>query len=562
MTTFHLQEVLNLHIHLSSSPLPVWHAGALQACDEVQQQGYGVCTIMAGRFEFDQTRPLRLVDGLGIVISIPPRLTDQEWQELFFARFRAEPAPDMHFPEDDNALNLMARSSAQLTAAPQATSSSSTDRSRSRSAASADPINAEEEDTWRLAMIYTVEGDAVQVDVPWTDVQLRVERVAQAFSLARDQVTELHYVAATPQDLLQEELECFLLQRLQGAPSSSLLSLVLADIEYRPDHRGFWLPHHCNAISVIRLLGYEGHCAPRYRRCSLWHNNRVIDIEANHLLHFASGDYIRFHLPWSPDDDFDYLFGSDCPLESTEQTSLFQKYAGVIATDGGQFHSTATHQCSIRTRSIHERRPLRDLLPPALQEQLQLLWNRPHLRQRFPDRSEVMLFDTWFLSNRGFHRCDIPRLAALPADTSTWIHRLRQVWSDRADAMRVATLVLVQPGPPDQRHGGHLILLQDVTPNQAGCLFSQHGPGAAHEPQMRFAALFEQPMTLESFLTQTGMIYICGQPRVVCQLAWAGFYLQAGFSIHIVSGTHLQLSIEHLRADHTVRDVNDTSTMF
>ncbi|CAL1128361.1 unnamed protein product [Cladocopium goreaui] len=279
------------------------------------------------------------------------QLTDQEWQELFFARFRAEPAPDMHFPEDDNALNLMARSSAQLTAAPQATSSSSTDRSRSRSAASADPINAEEEDTWRLAMIYTVEGDAVQVDVPWTDVQLRVERVAQAFSLARDQVTELHYVAATPQDLLQEELECFLLQRLQGAPSSSLLSLVLADIEYRPDHRGaalrivrrgFWLPHHCNAISVIRLLGYEGHCAPRYRRCSLWHNNRVIDIEANHLLHLASGDYIRFHLPWSPDDDFDYLFGSDCPLESTEQTSLFQKYAGVIATDGGQFHSTVS----------------------------------------------------------------------------------------------------------------------------------------------------------------------------------------------------------------------------
>ena len=115
----------------------------------------------------------------------------------------------MHFPEDDNALNLMARSSAQLTAAPQATSSSSTDRSRSRSAASADPINAEEEDTWRLAMIYTVEGDAVQVDVPWTDVQLRVERVAQAFSLARDQVTELHYVAATPQDYSKKNLNAF-----------------------------------------------------------------------------------------------------------------------------------------------------------------------------------------------------------------------------------------------------------------------------------------------------------------------------------------------------------------
>lgn len=79
--------------HLTSARDFLWHAGALQACEEVQQQGYGFCTIKAGPFEFDQTRPMRLVDGLGIVVRIPPRLTDQEWEDIFFSRFRADPVP-------------------------------------------------------------------------------------------------------------------------------------------------------------------------------------------------------------------------------------------------------------------------------------------------------------------------------------------------------------------------------------------------------------------------------------------------------------------------------------
>ena len=57
---------------------------------------------------------MRLVDGLGIVVRIPPRLTDQEWEDIFFSRFRTDPVPQMHFPEDDDAVHFMARSSAQM----------------------------------------------------------------------------------------------------------------------------------------------------------------------------------------------------------------------------------------------------------------------------------------------------------------------------------------------------------------------------------------------------------------------------------------------------------------
>lgn len=344
----------------------------------------------------------------------------------------------MRFPEDDDAVHFMARSSAQMFATYQTASSSST--SRSRSAASSDQPNVDEGENWRLAMVYTVDGQAVQVDVPWTDAHLRAQKIAQAFSITTEQVNQVYHVEATPQDLAQEELECFLLQREQDVPSSTLLRLILVDIEYRPDHRGdalrivrrgFWLPHRSNAISIVRLLGYEGHCSPRYRRCALWHNHHVIDIEANHLLQLSHGDYVRFHLPWSPDDDMEYLFGQECQLESEdEHAALFQVQASIIVTDGGHFSGASTQHCPIQMRSIRERRPPRDLLPHALQGQLRALWERPHLRQRFPDRSEVMLFDTWFLSNRGFHRCGVPRLAALPPDVSTWISHLRHVWSD------------------------------------------------------------------------------------------------------------------------------------
>ena len=249
--------------------------------------------------------------------------------------------------------------------------------------------------------------------------------------------------------------------------------------------------------------GTKDTAPPRYRRCALWHNHHVIDIEANHLLQLSHGDYVRFHLPWSPDDDMDYLFGQECQPASDEHAALFQVQASIIITDGGHFSGASAPHCPIQMRSIRERRPPRDLLPHALQEQLRALWDRPHLRQRFPDRSEVMLFDTWFLSNRGFHRCEVPRLAALPPDVSTWISHLRHVWSDRADAMHIATIVPVQPGTSDQQHGGHLILLQDILPTQAGCLFSRQGPGNPQGLPVRFAAIFEQPMTIESFLTQT-----------------------------------------------------------
>ena len=233
--------------HLTSPRDFLWHAGALQACEEVQQQGYGFCTIKAGPFEFDQTRPMRLVDGLGIVVRIPPRLTDQEWEDIFCSRFRADPVPQMRFPEDDDAVHFMARSSAQLFATYQAASSSST--TRSRSAASSDQSNVDEGENWRLAIVYTVDGQAVQVDVPWTDAHLRVQKIAQAFSIPEEQVTQVYHVAATPQDLAQEELECFLLQREQDVPSSTLLRLILVDIEYRP--RSSWC---CNADCTQRFL--------------------------------------------------------------------------------------------------------------------------------------------------------------------------------------------------------------------------------------------------------------------------------------------------------------------
>lgn len=68
-------------------------------------------------------------------------------------------------------------------------------------------------------------------------------------------------------------------------------------------------------------------------------------------------------------------------------------------------------------------------------------------------------------------------------------------------------------------------------------------------------------MTIESLLTRTEMTYLCGQPGLICRLAWAGFHLQPGSAVYIPSGTHLQLSVNIMNIAHSSQDNEDIVMM-
>ena len=61
----------------------LFHAGASDVCDDRRARGIGACDILVGRRMLPQGQPVRICDGLGLVINIPPPLQPDEWEQRY-----------------------------------------------------------------------------------------------------------------------------------------------------------------------------------------------------------------------------------------------------------------------------------------------------------------------------------------------------------------------------------------------------------------------------------------------------------------------------------------------
>ena len=76
-------------------------AEAFEVCEEAQRQGLRPCVLRAGGYVFPRERPIRAVDGLGIVVSVPMLLDEDTWNT--FVRPRMETSPEFApLPPPDN----------------------------------------------------------------------------------------------------------------------------------------------------------------------------------------------------------------------------------------------------------------------------------------------------------------------------------------------------------------------------------------------------------------------------------------------------------------------------
>eukprot|EP00435_Cladocopium_sp_Y103_P058241 s483_g20.t1 len=214
---------------------------------------------------------------------------------------------------------------------------------------------------------------------------------------------------------------------------------------------------------------------------------------------------------------------------------------------------------------LRRRRPARADRDDELDQQQGLfhqLWSRAHLRERGLQQEPVMLFDTWFLSALNFPRCSIARSIALPADTSVWRGRLMRLWRDRRHPHFPVDIHHVLPAPPrhpGDRLGGHLILLQHPSPEEAGVLFSNYQGLDSMSPNDRFAELVPTALTLARILWHNDWEHLCEQPEVICQ----GFYGNRAIPPDIVwpaaHGQHIELHMSRLSA--SASDSIDSSVL-
>ena len=84
-------------------------AAAYDECREVERHGLQPCIVRAGRHHFPRDRPLRVHDGLGLVIEVPMVVNEQIWATHVAPRLRARDNPPAEEDPGADVMSFMAR---------------------------------------------------------------------------------------------------------------------------------------------------------------------------------------------------------------------------------------------------------------------------------------------------------------------------------------------------------------------------------------------------------------------------------------------------------------------
>ena len=550
LTTVHREDLEGHHIHEVAHSFPTLidtqevlaRSDALSQCREVERQGFGPCFVKAGNHVFDRLRPLRVHDGLGLVIRIPILPPDDDWEHRVLERIRRgeppnDPAHDQEEEEPDH-LHLMARqfrSRSRSTTSPSATPTSTSSACSSESG------------IWKRTVVFNLEGQAESMLLPWDDGQLLHERIAASFHLEVNDIQTIHYVAERPADLVEMDLQCMLLQRTSDALHPALPKLLLVDMELFVEQEilpfafrryAEWLPQTTTRLTLLRLLGVATLCQQHADRCSVWHNNQLIDAERSHPMQLQDGDFIHIFI-----GDADQGL---CYLPDGDHTDLLQLSAPRSHKTMDQHVKPIGATCDHHWRAWPRRRGLaQEEEDDGHHQRFRELWDRPNRRSRGLMNEEVMLFDTWFLSSMTSPRCSSPRTIALPANVALWQLRLRQVWRDRLHPHWSCRFVHVKPDGIGTRHGGHLIILQYAHPDEAGVLFSSYHGIAAGQPVDRFAQLVPRTLTFELYLRFQAQARLCLEPNIACNAFHGDVHISPTSAWIAQDGHHLEPFIHH-----------------
>ena len=518
-------------------------AEAFEACREAERQNLRPCVLRAGPHVFPRERPIRMHDGLGLVVNVPMLINEEEWNVYIRPRMEHwQDIADVLQPENEVETDhtaMMARRPRARTPLSSSSSTSATDSMQTSS--SREPSSGMR--TWTRTVVFTVDGNAASCLLPDEHHQEFHRRIAIA--IGHEEIAEIYTVLDRPDDLVAVELQCLLALRSGERRPVSFLRLTLLDLEIIEANEilpgifrrlAKWLPHTMSITSLFRILSIENVFRRHEAKTSIWLNNVVIDPRREDPIVIEDGDYVKIFIG---DDDQRF----QCP-EQSEETMLLQQSAAITAKVGDKQITQHTRlDCCDREIGLRPRVPR----APAQAEEdepdlrhLHDIWNRPHLQTQGPDREPIMYFDTWFLSALDFPRCSTPRSVALPAHVQLWDNALRQVWRDRQHPHWPIRMQLIFPTPVGAPNGGHLLILQHEHPAEAGILLTISGGPA----QDRFAQLVPSMLPFDRLLWFADQEVRCVQRDWICHATHNQQRIPTNNPWRAENGQHIELHVK------------------
>ena len=280
-------------------------ADAFEACVEAQRQGLRPCVVRAGQHVFPRERPLRMIDGLGIVVDVPMIINEEAWN--IYVRPRIEdwpefvPQPPPRHEEVDDQVTFMARR-------PHARGPSSSSSYRSHSgtdASSASGAPSMRSVAWSRTVVFTLDGTSFSCHLPDEPGPEQLRSIELALSLSPGDVLVAVAVSARPEDLVAMELMCTLIVKVSQQRPIPFLRLALLDMEIiEPNdilpgvfqRSAKWLPHTTTRLSLFRILRLEELLTLHEDKTHLWINNVLVDPLSSGALTIDDGDYVKIFI--------------------------------------------------------------------------------------------------------------------------------------------------------------------------------------------------------------------------------------------------------------------------
>jgi len=595
-------------------------AGSEAVCQQRAAQGAGDCTIHIGHQMLPADANIAIFHGLGLHIRIPSTLTQEEIEQNLVRRLHRQrqlrdgnewdpPEPDIdpenehppqrtdpgqgdhHAPED--ATSFMARNAATFLQSSR-TSSSST----SVSAISTSSFHSED---LRRAVIFTIDGRAFPVSLPWSDTSEHEAIIAREGGFDSGLILQLYQMHQRPRDLERLQLECFLLQNVHEPRPAQFMRLILVDIDiYDQQHfqpfamrrLAKWLPTTVNRRSVFRLMGLDQQFQEQEELCFLWHNHVAIEADQVPPLRLEDGDYVQIRIGEQPESlscisdstlqrlNITNESWQPTPDPEDEHLDLFQRSIQQLQQTWQQLEAQLPQQ-EIKVAPQHERGAMlprdqdqgrnqegRTMPQPIFHADDYQSFHNLFSAQALIECEEegpIAYVETWYLHHHRWNVCRISRAVRLHHDSPDWIDDIIEPWRDVFDATDGATIHLVRPKPPCMMTEcvmAHLIIEQSSTPDHTIGLLSfsrstRRGPDIRHVahsmPQLMNQA---QVLRLGEVFDQCGPRYGQHDCRVRCGEIPFGLFDWD----EVPRATNLVIYM-HYRRDVTAADNDDIELM-
>eukprot|EP00435_Cladocopium_sp_Y103_P009314 s83_g2.t1 len=352
--------------------------------------------------------------------------------------------------------------------------------------------------TFRSVSVYGLNVDPVQVQIPWSTPLQVLNDLAGRLQIPLEQLHTVHSIIVRVAGQQPNE-ESVILQRIHDIPAGSMDQLILMDLEIHqhPGHQ--MLPAYpqvlrkvCQIVQHVTrshllmhagVFHYCGHINV-LDRCLVHINDQLWPLQDIRAKQVISGTYVRVVVPppiWQVD-------GTMQTIERVERQHRhdlppgvhpYQRPAQVPQEPMAQQlmnppdtiqHSTHRRAPDPIFNTVH---PSTD--PPGsasrrigprtgedwyLPVGMQFLTNADFSVGEDMHRLEWV---TWYLRLATHPRCEETRTLELDVEQEFWYQDLYELWRDRIVPNEHLEVLVVDPDPPrapEQRHIGHLLLVQ------------------------------------------------------------------------------------------------------